>query len=141
MIRISTIGANGNDAAAIADAAMAKALRRLGLAMLSLGVAQASAWQVASAQPPAGNSGQSCWQVQIGGQKPSPYACLNQQLAQEVQGTAAASPALPLAAGSPSNQVGGFNALGVSEQYGKNFGRSDIPYRPSAPVYGNALHP
>jgi len=135
-----------------AGAVVKMAVLGLGLAILFLGVARSGAQNLpnnggsvalpgSSAQPIAGGAGQSCWKVQIAGQKPSPYDCLNQQLQQEVEGTSSTSPALPLSAGSPSNKVGTFNEQGVSEQYGQNFGKSAIPYRPPAPVYGNSLNP
>ena len=81
-----------------------------------------------------------CVQVQIAGQKPSAYNCLNQQLQQQAEGAQSrGGPAAPLGAGSPSNAVGTFNEQGVKEQYGQNFGRSVIPYRPPAPVFSNGL--
>jgi hypothetical protein len=89
--------------------------------------------------PPA--SGQTCVQVQVTGQTPSAYNCLNQQLQQLVQGANPAQPNLPLAANSSSNQVGTFNEQGVAEQYGQNFGKSVIPYRPPAPAFNNPLRP
>jgi hypothetical protein len=91
-------------------------------------------------QPTAGN-GNTCVQTQIGNEKPSPYNCLNQQLQQQTQGGQGAPGIPPVTSSSPSNQVGTFNRQGLSEQYGKNFGKSVIPYRPPAPVYGNSLHP
>jgi hypothetical protein len=87
-----------------------------------------------------GSAPQTCVQVEIGGQKPSVYNCLNQELQQQVQGANPAQPNLPLSATSPSNRVGTFNEQGVAEQYGQNFGKSVIPYRPPTPVYGG-LHP
>ena len=92
-----------------------------------------------STVPPAGS--QTCVQVEIAGQKPSAYNCLNQQLQQQVQGSAASQPNLPLTAESSSNQVGIFNEQGVRQQYGQNFGKSAIPYRPPAPVFGSGLQP
>lgn len=86
-----------------------------------------------------GTQGQTCVQVKIAGQAPSPYNCLNQQLQQEVQGMGQTEASPPVSATSPSNQVGTFNEQGVAEQYGKNFGKSAIPYRPPAPVYGGSL--
>lgn len=85
--------------------------------------------------------GQTCVQVQIQGQKPNPYDCLNQQLQQQVQGESQNSPSLPLSAASPSNKVGTFNEQGLKEQYGPNFGKSVIPYRPPAPTFSSGLHP
>jgi hypothetical protein len=113
-------------------------LIRVVIACLAL-VIPARAWAQNLSLP--GSSGQACVQVQVAGQKPSPFNCLNQQLQQDVQGTGATQPHLPLVATSPSNQVGTFNEQGVAEQYGQNFGKSVVPYRPPAPVFNNSLHP
>ncbi len=91
-------------------------------------------------QSPAG-AGQTCVQAKIAGEAPPPYSCLNQQLQQEVQGAGAATPSLPLTASSPSNKVGTYNEQSIKEQYGQNYGKSVIPYRPPAPVYSSGLHP
>ena len=88
-----------------------------------------------------GSGGQTCVQVQIQGQKPNPYDCLNQQLQQQVQGTGQTQPKLPLTSSSPSNQVGTFNEQGLKQQYGQNFGKSVVPFRPPPPTFSNALHP
>ncbi len=96
-------------------------------------VTPAGAWAQPASSRPAG--GPACVQVQIGGETAPAYGCLNQQL-QEIARTAAApQAALPLSAGSSSNQVGSFNEQGVREQYGQNFGKSALPYRPPAPVF------
>jgi hypothetical protein len=87
------------------------------------------------------SGGQTCVQVQIQGQKPNPYDCLNQQLQSQAQGGTQSSPSLPLAANAPSNKVGTFNEQGVKEQYGQNFGKSVIPFRPPPPSFSNSLHP
>jgi hypothetical protein len=91
-----------------------------------------------AAQP---SGGQTCVQAQIGNEKPSPYDCLNQKLQQQVQGANPTQPSVPLGATSPSNQVGTFNEQGVKQQYGQNFGKSVVPYRPPAPVFSNPVHP
>jgi hypothetical protein len=90
--------------------------------------------------PVQAGSSNTCVQVTIAGEKPSPYSCLNQQLQQQAQGTAQSVPSIPLGANSPSNQVGTFNEQGVKEQYGQNFGKSAVPYRPPPMVYSNSLH-
>ena len=87
------------------------------------------------------SGGETCVQVQVAGQKPSPFDCLNQQLQQQVQAVSQTQPTLPLSATSSSNQVGTFNEQGVAEQYGQNFGKSVIPYRPPAPTFSNPLRP
>ena len=86
-----------------------------------------------------GSSGQTCVQVKVQGETPSPFNCLNQELQQEVEGSSAAQPNIPLSATSPSNAIGTFNEQGVAEQYGQNFGKSVIPYRPPTPVFSNSL--
>jgi hypothetical protein len=123
----------------------------LGLAIILLSAGQVNAQNTgntgsltlpgSSGQSSTPGTGQTCVQMQIAGQKPSPYDCLNQQLQQEVQGVTSTEPSLPLSAGSPPNQVGTFNEQSLSEQYGKNWGHSVIPYRPPPPVFSNGLHP
>ena len=86
-------------------------------------------------------SSQTCVQAQIGNEKPSAYDCLDQQLRQQAQGANPAKPVVPFSANSSSNAVGTFNEQGVVQQYGQNFGKSVIPYRPPTPVYGNSMKP
>lgn len=92
-----------------------------------------------SSQPPV--NGQTCVQVQIAGQNPSALNCLNQQLQQQVQAANPSQPNLPLAAVSSSNKVGTFNEQSVNEQYGQNFGKSVVPYRPPASTFNNPVRP
>ncbi len=80
-----------------------------------------------------------CVQVQVTGQGSSAFNCLNQQLQQEVEGAAPTQSKLPISATSPSNQVGTFNEQSLSEQYGQNFGKSAVPYRPPPPVFNSSL--
>jgi hypothetical protein len=119
-------------------------------AILVLPAVTLPAGAAAFAQTPTGNGGnftvpaapgQTCVQVQVQGQKPNPYDCLNQQLQQQTQGAAQPTPSAPLGANSPSNQVGTFNKQGLSEQYGPNLGKSVMPYRPPAPSFSSGLHP
>jgi hypothetical protein len=98
--------------------------------------AQASLSLPGSSGPPS-----TCVQVQVAGQKPSPFNCLNQELQQQVQNVAPSTPSVPLGASSPSNAAGTFNQTGVAQQYGQNFGKSVIPYRPPPPVFSNPLRP
>lgn len=42
----------------------------------------------------------------------------------------------PLDARSPDTKTGVVNIPGVQQQYGKNFGNSVVPFRPSPPVFG-----
>ncbi len=111
------------------------------LVMLGPGPALAQAATGSGGITLPGSSGQTCVQVQVAGQKPSAINCLNQQLQQDAQGANPTEPTLPLSAASSSNQVGTFNEQGVAEQYGQNFGKSAIPYRPPVPVFTNPLKP
>ena len=120
------------------------AAKRLAAALVMLAPIQAFAQSATNGGGVSlsGSSGsQTCVQVQIAGQKPSPYDCLNQQLQQQVQGVSPTQPQVPLSANSQSNQVGTFNQQGVAEQYGSNFGKSAIPQRPPVPVFSSGLHP
>jgi hypothetical protein len=118
-----------------------RAISGFWLVLVMLGPAPAWAQATTGGIVLPGSSGQTCVQVQIAGQKPSGLNCLNQQLQQDVQGANPAAPSLPLSANSPSNQVGTFNEQGVAEQYGQNFGKSAIPFRPPVPVFINPLKP
>lgn len=121
----------------------------MGLATLAPGPAQARQTQspgnggnglAIGGNAPSASAGGTCVQVRIAGQKPSPYDCLNQQLQQQAQGTQGAPSVPPVTAASPSNETGTFNQQGIAEQYGKNFGKSVIPYRPPPPTYSSPLH-
>jgi hypothetical protein len=91
-----------------------------------------------SASAPDANK--TCVQVQVKGQKPSGYNCLNQELQQQALGANPPTPQIPSGASSPSNAIGTFNEQSLREQYGQNFGKSVIPYRPPPPVFNNPLH-
>ena len=90
-----------------------------------------------TAQPP----GKTCVQVQVAGQSAGALACLNEELRnQALAASGQSAPAVPLGAGSTANATGTFNKSGVAEQYGKNFGVSVIPYRPTPPTFSSAVH-
>ena len=101
--------------------------------------AQSLSGNVYLAGPPA-PAGRTCVQVEVAGQAASSLNCLNQALARQLQSHGLAPPPAPLGAGSPSNAVGTFNEQSVREQYGRNFGKSVVPYRPPPPAYNNPLH-
>ena len=94
---------------------------------------------LAPAAATAQSANPACVQVQVAGQAPSAFNCLNQQLQQAVEGVAPTQSKLPLSANAPSNQVGTFNEQSVSEQYGQNFGKSATPYRPPPPTFNTSL--
>ncbi len=60
---------------------------------------------------------------------------LNKQLRRKVDETNPSLNLPPIDARSPDLKTGVVNMPAVQQQYGKNFGRSVIPYRPAAPTY------
>jgi hypothetical protein len=128
---------------------MKKRLLSFCLMALSLGAAHAWAQSTSdngnglfiggNSTPAQAGSSKTCVQVSIAGEKPSPYSCINQELQQQAQGAPQSTPSLPLGADFPSNKVGTFNEQGVKEQYGQNFGKSVIPFRPPPLIFNNTL--
>ena len=62
--------------------------------------------------------------------------CLNDQLKAKVDEVNPTLTTPPIDAKSSDLKVGTVNVPGVQQQYGKNFGKSVIPYRPPPPIYG-----
>lgn len=60
---------------------------------------------------------------------------LNKDLKRKVDETNPSLNLPPIDARSPDLKTGIVNMPAVQQQYGKNFGRSVIPYRPGPPVY------
>ncbi len=60
---------------------------------------------------------------------------LNKQLRRKVDETNPSLNLPPIDARSPDLKTGIVNIPALQQQYGKNFGRSVIPYRPGPPVY------
>jgi hypothetical protein len=83
-------------------------------------------------QPPAPTF-ERCVEVEIG--RESSLGCLNQQLKREVERVNPSINLPPLDARSPDVRVGNVNEAAVRQQYGSNYGRSVVPFRPAAPVY------
>jgi hypothetical protein len=81
---------------------------------------------------------ESCGTAASGGSSQS-LNCLNQQLKQKVDEVNPASVGAPLNAASPDTKIGIQNLPAVQQQFGPNYGRSVVPYRPAAPVYGTPL--
>jgi hypothetical protein len=82
---------------------------------------------------PAASSFERCVDVQIGSD--GAFGCLNQKLKREVEKINPTINMPPIDARSSDIRVGNVNEMAVRQQYGSNFGRSVIPYRPPAPVY------
>ena len=81
-------------------------------------------------QAPPAPTVQQCVDVQIGGDHA--FGCLNQQLKREVERVNPPANLPPLDARSPDVKVGNVNEAAVRQQYGSNYGRSVIPFRPPA---------
>jgi hypothetical protein len=79
-------------------------------------------------QPPSAPNSQQCVDVQIGDDRA--FGCLNQQLKREVERVNPTLNLPPLDARSPDVRVGNVNEAAVRQQYGSNYGRSVIPFRP-----------
>jgi hypothetical protein len=79
-----------------------------------------------------------CVEVQIGNEK-SGFNCLNDELRQKVDRVNPQANIPPLDAKSQDIKVGVVNVPGVQQQYGSNFGKSVIPFRPAPPVYVSPL--
>jgi hypothetical protein len=81
--------------------------------------------------PPSPHSlSETCVEVEIGNEKAPSLGCLNRRLKQQVDRVAPSSSVLPIDARSQDIRVGVANTVAVQQQYGPNFGRSAIPFRP-----------
>jgi hypothetical protein len=87
-----------------------------------------------------GGTGGACVEVEIGGQKSTGLDCLNQKLKQETNNVQPIGNIPPLDASSPAVKVGGFSQTAVSQQFGQNFGKSVVPFRPAPPVFTSGIH-
>jgi hypothetical protein len=92
---------------------------------------------IGGGQPPAPTF-ERCVDVEIGGDKA--FGCLNQKLKREVDRTNPPINLPPLDARSPDVRVGNVNEAAVRQQYGSNYGRSVIPFRPQAPILALPRH-
>jgi hypothetical protein len=87
---------------------------------------------------------ETCVEVEIGGEKAPSLGCLNRRLKQQVDRIAPSVNAPPFDARSQDIHLGIANTVAVQQQYGPNYGRSAIPFRPpqnfvapSAPFTGH----
>jgi hypothetical protein len=74
-----------------------------------------------------------CVDVEIGGKRTPDLDCLSRKLKRQADRAAPLLPAPSVDATSPPERVGGFNETAVGQQYGKNFGKSAQPFRPTPP--------
>jgi hypothetical protein len=84
-------------------------------------------------QPPPSATIERCVEVEVGGDKS--FGCLNQKLKREVERTNPSLNLPPLDARSPDIRVGNVNEAAVRQQYGSNYGKSVVPFRPPVPTY------
>ena len=84
---------------------------------------------------PTGSTIQRCVDVQIGGD--SAFGCLNEQLRREVDKVNPTLNLPPIDARSSDVRVGNANEAAIRQQYGSNYGRSAVPFRP--PAVSNVL--
>lgn len=102
----------------------------------------ASVTQVVAADAPVvlgpaavpGNPASSCVEVEIGGEKAPGLNCMNEKLRDQAQSARGPVNVPPYDANSKAVSVGGFNQAATAQQFGSNFGKSVVPYRP--PVGG-----
>jgi len=74
---------------------------------------------------------ETCVEVEIGGEKTPRLSCLNQQLQKKVENVRPVPNVAPLDAGSSALSLGVLNETALKQQYGPNYGKSVVPYRPA----------
>ena len=79
-----------------------------------------------------------CVAVDIGGDRAPALGCINELLLSQVDKARPRPVPAPADATSAAVEVGGFSLRSVRQQYGPNFGKSAVPYRPLQ-TYGPAL--
>jgi len=84
-------------------------------------------------KPSSAPSFERCVDVEIGGDRA--LGCLNQQLKREIDRVNPSLNQPPLDARSPDVRVGNVNEAAVRQQYGSNYGRSVVPFRPPPPTF------
>jgi hypothetical protein len=82
---------------------------------------------------------ETCVEVEIGGEKTPNLSCLNRLLRKQADNAHPTGNVAPLDATSPSVSLGGYSETALKQQYGPNYGKSVVPYRPPA-AYGTPPH-
>lgn len=80
---------------------------------------------------------ENCVEVEIGDAKA--YDCLNGKLRRQAQRVSPLFNMPPIDSKSSDIHLGIANMPAVRQQYGQNYGKSVIPYRPAPPVYSAPL--
>ena len=78
-----------------------------------------------------------CVDVDISGSRS--YGCLNETLKRDVDKVNPSLNLPPIDARSSDTKLGIVNIPGVQQQYGSNFGRSIVPFRPALPNPGGNI--
>ncbi|MDQ8728075.1 hypothetical protein [Bradyrhizobium sp. LHD-71] len=86
---------------------------------------------------PVSIASETCVEVEIGSSRA--FNCLNQKLRRQVDRVNPSMNIPPVDARSQDIRVGVVNMPAVQQQYGRNFGVSVIPYRPSLPTYSSPV--
>ena len=79
---------------------------------------------------------ETCVEVEIGGEKTPNLNCLNQSLQKQTDNVHPTGNVAPLDATSSAVKLGGYNETALKQQYGPNYGKSAVPWRPTA-TYSN----
>ena len=88
---------------------------------------------------PGGVAHERCVDVTVGGERS--FGCINQLLKKKVDQTNPTMNTPPIDARSPDLKTGVVNIPGVQQQYGQNFGKSAVPFRPPPVFYGSPSAP
>lgn len=78
-----------------------------------------------------------CIDVDISGSRS--FGCLNETLKRDVDKVSPSLNLPPIDARSSDTKLGIVNIPGVQQQYGQNFGRSVVPFRPALPDPGGNI--
>jgi hypothetical protein len=105
---------------------------RTPLAIAFAVVLSTTAFAQKSAPSATDSTHQTCVDVEIDGTHS--FGCINDQLKRKVDQVNPVMNVPPVDAHSPSTEIGLYNDPALREQYGQNYGKSVMPYRPTLPV-------
>lgn len=75
---------------------------------------------------------ETCVEVEIGGERTPNLRCLNRQLQKRVESVRPIPNVAPLDARSSALSLGALNETALKQQYGPNYGKSAVPWRPTS---------
>lgn len=97
----------------------------------AIALAPATAGEPAAIASPHGGDGRACVDVEIAGDRTPDYGCLTDVLRRSVKATKPIANVPPIGVdGGAPNSIGLITPTEVQQQYGPNFGKSVVPYRP-----------